>query len=188
MKRNFVLMLFATVIAVGCSGTRTKPPTESEFIDASVQAVGLVKSIVDDGMQFNLTEQVGLLSERTGLTRQPEMDSGALKSYGCTIGEDVKACLQVGDSLGIVYLGFVIGSDNSENVLYLKEFRQKFVQALKDEGMYNLDPEYQDTQLYMYGGFGGRAAIGSDVSSKSYSAKNGQGYYIEFVGKKKGYE
>lgn len=185
MKRNFVLLLISAII-VACNGTpRIQPPTESEFIDASVQAVGLVKSIVDDGMQFNLTEQVGILSERTGLMRQPEMDSGALKSYGCVIGEDVKACLQVGDSLGIVYLGFVIGSDNSENVLYLKEFRQRFVQALNDRGMYNLDPEYQDTQLYMYGGLAGRAAIGSDVSSKSYSAKNGQGYYIKFYGERK---
>ena len=184
MKRNFVLMLFLAVIAVGCSGTRVKPPTESEFIDVSVQAVGLVKSIVDDGMLFDLEELVGLLSERTGLARQPNMDIGAIKSYGCLIDGGIRASLEVVDSLEVAYVGFRIESDNPQNVLYLKEFRQRFIQALNDKGMRNLDPEYQDTQLYMYGGLAGKAAIGSDVTSKAYEMKNGQGYYIKFYGER----
>ena len=79
MKRrtaDFVVILTAiaavVAIIVMFRNTRLRPPTDDEFIDASIKAVELVESIVDRGIQLNLAEQVKVLSKKIGMNQIPD--------------------------------------------------------------------------------------------------------------------
>lgn len=206
MKRrmaDFVLILTAiaavVAIVVMFRNTRLRPPTEDEFIDASVKAVELVESIVDGGIQLNLAEQVEVLSKRIGMNQIPDTtlrDNSVrppmvyvYNRYVRTTKDDLTFSYTVADTPQGVLLDVGFLAEGSLNTVRINELERKFLYRLEEAGLGYLNPEFQDTQIYLYGQFAGRAAIGSDVRAVLFEAVTGGGIVFRFYGdKKKNYE
>ena len=206
MKRrtaDFVVILTAiaavVAIIVMFRNTRTESPTDDEFIDASIKAVELVESIVDRGIQLNLAEQVKVLSKKIGMNQIPDTtlrDNGVrppmvyvYNRYTRTTKDDLTFSYMVADTPQGVLLDVGFVTEDPFNIVRINELERKFLYRLEEAGLGYLNPEFQDTQIYLYGQFAGRAAIGSDVRAVLFEAVSGNGIVFRFYGdKKKNYE
>ena len=83
-------------------------------------------------------------------------------------------------------MGFLTG--DPLNIVRINELERKFLYRLEEAGLGYLNPEFQDTQIYLYGQFAGRAAIGSDVRAVLFEGVSGEGIVFRFYGDKKNYE
>ena len=206
MKRrtaDFVVILTAiaavVAIIVMFRNTRTESPTDDEFIDASIKAVELVESIVDRGIQLNLAEQVKVLSKKIGMNQIPDTtlrDNGVrppmvyvYNRYTRTTKDDLTFSYMVADTPQGVLLDVGFVTEDPLNIVRINKLERKFLYRLEEAGLGYLNPEFQDTQIYLYGQFAGRAAIGSDVRAVLFEAVSGNGIVFRFYGdKKKNYE
>lgn len=205
MKRrmaDFVLILVAVTVAVATTVTirnvHTESPTDNEFIDASIKAVELVESIVDRGIQLNLAEQVKVLSKKIGLNQIPDTtlrDNGVrppmvyvYNRYTRTTKNGLTFSYTVADTPQGVLLDVGFVTEDPFNIMRINELERKFLFRLEEAGLGYLNPEFQDTQIYLYGQFAGRAAIGSDVRAVLFEAVTGGGIVFRFYGDKKNYE
>ena len=204
MKRrtNFVLIVAISVVVsatITICSTRIEPqPTDNEFIDASIKAVELVESIVDRGIQLNLAEQVKVLSKKIGLNQIPDTtlrDNGVrppvtivYNRYVRTTKDDLTFSYTVADTPQGVLLDVGFVTEDPLNIVRINELERKFMSRLEEAGLGYLNPEFQDTQIYLYGQFAGRAAIGSDVRAVLFEAVTGGGIVFRFYGDKKNYE
>ena len=202
-RADFVLILVAVTVAVVTTVTirnsRTKPPTDDEFIDASIKAVELVESIVDRGIQLNLAEQVKVLSKKIGLNQIPDTtlrDNSVrppmvyvYNRYIRTTKDDLTFSYMVADTPQGVLLDVGFVTEEPLNIVRINELERKFVSRLEEAGLGYLNPEFQDTQIYLYGQFAGRAAIGSDVRAVLFEGASGEGIVFRFYGdRRKNYE
>lgn len=206
MKRrtaDFLLIPVSVAVAVAATLTiynsRTESPTDDEFIDASIKAVELVESIVDGGIQLNLAEQVKVLSKKIGLNQIPDTtlrDNSVqppmvyvYNRYVRTTKDDLTFSYTVADTPQGVLLDVGFLTEDPLNIVRINELERKFLYRLEEAGLGYLNPEFQDTQIYLYGQFAGRAAIGSDVRAVLFEAVSGNGIVFRFYGdKKKNYE
>lgn len=204
MKRrgDFVLILVAIAVVVSAvvtiRNTRIKPPTDDEFIDASIEAIELVESIVDGGIQLNLAEQVKVLSKKIGLNQIPDTtlhDNSVqppmvyvYNRYVRTTKDDLTFSYMVMDAPRGVLLDVGFVTEDPLNIVRINELEKKFLSRLEEAGLGYLNPEFQDTQIYLYGQFAGRAAIGSDVRAVLFEGASGKGLIFRFYGDRKNYE
>lgn len=201
-KGDFVLLLVGIAVAVAAVVTirnmRVKPPTDDEFIDASIKAVELVESIVDGGIQLNLAEQVKVLSKKIGLNQIPDTTlrdnsvrppvTFVYNRYVRTTKNDLTFSYMVMDAPRGVLLDVGFVTEDPLNIVCINELERKFVSRLEEAGLGYLNPEFQDTQIYLYGQFAGRAAIGSDVRAVLFEGASGKGLIFRFYGDRKNYE
>lgn len=204
MKRrtNYVLIVAIAVIVSAIITIRyariEPPPTDDEFIDASIKAVELVESIVDGGIQPNLAEQVKVLSKKIGLKRisdttlrdnsvQPPVTI-VYNRYARTTKDGLTFGYTVMDEPRGVLLDVGFATEDPLNAVRINELERKFLSRLEEAGLGYLNPEFQDTQIYLYGQFAGRAAIGSDVRAVLFEAVSGWGIVFRFYGDRKNYE
>lgn len=205
MKRriaDFLLILTAIAVVVAIvvmfRNTRTESPTDDEFIDASIKAVELVESIVDRGIQLNLAEQVKVLSKKIGMNQIPDTtlrDNSVrppmvyvYNRYTRTTKGDLTFGYTVADTPQGVLLDVGFVTEDPLNIVRINELERKFLYRLEEAGLGYLNPEFQDTQIYLYGQFAGRAAIGSDVRAVLFEAVSGEGIVFRFYGDRKNYE
>lgn len=204
MKRrtNYVLIVAISVVVsatITILSTRIEPPpTDDEFIDASIKAVELVESIVDGGIQPNLAEQVKVLSKKIGLKQISDMtlpDNSVqppvtlvYNRYVRTTKDGLTFSYMVMDEPRGVLLDVGFLAEGPLNAVRINELERKFLSRLEEAGLGYLNPEFQDTQIYLYGQFAGRAAIGSDVRAVLFDAVSGGGIVFRFYGDRKNYE
>lgn len=201
-RTNYVLIVaisfVVSAIITICNTRIEPPPTDDEFIDASIKAVELVESIVDGGIQPNLAEQVKVLSKKIGLKRisdttlrdnsvQPPVTI-VYNRYVRTTKDGLTFSYMVMDAPRGVLLDVGFVTEGPLSTVRINELERKFLSRLEEAGLGYLNPEFQDTQIYLYGQFAGRAAIGSDVRAVLFEAVSGAGIVFRFYGDRKNYE
>lgn len=196
----FILVIIAVVVSaiVRIRNARIEPPTDDEFIDASIEAIELVESIVDRGIQLNLAEQVEVLSKKIGLNQIPDTTlrdnsvqppaTFVYNRYVRTTKDELTFSYMVMDSPHGVLLDVGFVTEDPLNIVRINKLERKFLSRLEEAGLGYLNPEFQDTQIYLYGQFAGRAAIGSDVRAVLFEGALGKGLIFRFYGDRKNYE